>query len=72
MKSSSDIVSQLKLVTYKLGLGSTWNVYAVLEAMMSLHNIAYARIIELDPLRALSLEQNWGKGTDIVGDEDEV
>lgn len=39
---------------------------------MSLHNIVYARIIEPDPLRSLSLEQNWGKATDTVGDVDEA
>ena len=28
--------------------------------------------VELDPLRALSLEQSWGKATDTVGDMDEA
>lgn len=46
-----------------------WDVYAVKEASMSLHKIAYARIISL---RALSLEQSWGKATDTVGDVDEA
>ena len=39
---------------------------------MHLHNRAYARIIELDRLRALSLEQSWGKATDTVGDVNEA
>ena len=47
-------------------------VYAVLEASMNLHNRAYARITELDRLRALSLEQSWSKATNTVGDVDEA
>ena len=39
---------------------------------MRLHNIAYARTVEFDPLRALSFEQSWGKATDTVGDVDDA
>ena len=72
MKSSSDMMAELRLITCRAGLGTTWGVYAVLEASINLHNTAYARIIELDRLRALSLEQSWGKATDTVGDVDEA